>query len=1218
VEHTHLLRSIRFKFPAYVLLPTLFVTLVTAVGVFRIMGQRTFDSRSRIFQRQTQSAANNLQLVLTGPQRVVQQRALTCENLLDHSSRRDKEELFAVLETTLEANPELHGIATAFLPHKLADLYVFRKGGALVRRELAPDFDEQPWFVEPARKGQAAWSGVRADLAGTGLRVVAYSAPFRQNGLLAGVTMAELPVHEVQQALQRFAPTAASFLLLDGAGTPLVQPKSVPSDDFRDQIMSGQSGTAEIYTRAEGHSLGAWAAVPGTGWNLGLWSPLQVLLQESHQRALLVLGSQLLLGIVIFAAVWAVTHYLTAPLLRLTQDVRRFAQGQREFSPRVESQDEVGDLSRAFHEMVRELHTRETQIRNLETQRFAHLVANVPGVVFRYNLQMRRSEFVSSSIEDLTGMTVEEATRIGSARRLVHPDDKDALDGAVRSAIAEHRPWRVDYRIQRKDGTIRWVEERGQATYDPNGTPLYSDGIIQDITDRKDLENQLRQTQAAAEAANRAKSDFLANMSHEIRTPMNAVIGLTHLALQTDLDPKQHDYLEKVNASAHSLLGIINDILDFSKIEAGQLAMEHVAFRIDEVLDSVLNLFAVRASDKSVELFVVPDPEVPLHLLGDPLRLSQVLTNLTSNALKFTEKGEVVLRTRLLERTESNVLVKFSVSDSGIGMTEEEVGRVFRSFSQADTSTTRRFGGTGLGLTICKSLVDMMGGDIQVESQPGKGSLFHFTARFDVSSEPVSPPSRRHLDLRGSRVLVVDDNATARSIMTELLQSLSFQVKAVGSGPEAIEELMSNPHYSVVLMDWKMPRMSGIEASKMIRDCLPPGKAPPIIMVTNYRGDEIRAQARRLDLHGYLIKPVTPSQLFDSIAGALAGESVEPARPAQRDCQRVLAGARILLVDDNPINQQVGRELLEQAGAEVVLASNGQRALETLNQDVFDAVLMDVQMPVMGGYEATARIRGDEKFCHLPIIAMTAHAMAGDRDRCLAAGMDDHLSKPIDPDALCSTLGKWLQGRSAALPPRARETVSAEPLSGENLAGVDTALGLRRLGGNATLYRRMLAEFRQQYAPAAENLPADQMFAHTLVGVAGNLGMTALYEAAQRWEAALRAGQADHGTEVDVATRLREVLNALAPLVAEAATAPSSARLAALPEGLEEQLRLLRSRLQQGDPGAQSLVEQLAPVLSQAGVDSLWQKLQRQMDGFDLEEGAQTVDGIAAALGFKL
>jgi CheY-like chemotaxis protein len=655
---------------------------------------------------------------------------------------------------------------------------------------------------------------------------------------------------------------------------------------------------------------------------------------------------------------------------------------------------------------------------------------------------------------------------------------------------------------------------------------------------------------------------------------MNAVIGMSHLALKTDLTSKQRNYLTKIQSSANSLLGIINDILDFSKIEAGKLDMETVDFNLDAVLDNLANLVTVKAQEKEeLEVLFATAAAVPRSLVGDPLRLGQVLINLANNAVKFTESGEIVVSTDLikLDENKNEVNLKFSVRDSGIGMTEEQMARLFQSFSQADTSTTRKYGGTGLGLAISKRLVEMMNGEIWVESQAGQGSTFYFSTTFGRSRAQEKKQQIPPQDLRGMKTLVVDDNATSRQILQEMLASFSFNVTLAASGKEGLAELekaATDQPFELVIMDWKMPGMDGIETSRHIKAHTHLSKIPAIILVTAYGREEIMHQAESEDLDGFLIKPLSPSVLFDSIMHAFGKVTVQRRPAFAKDNEMTVAlkniqGAHLLLVEDNEINQQVAREILEGAGFMITLADDGQEAVDAVKQNKYDAVLMDIQMPVLDGYSATRKIRewesgnrnaeggtktedrgqrsedrgqrsedrgqrtevrGQKKGAKdrkpttrnqkhaasdqqpearnqrpVPIIAMTAHAMAGDQEKSLAAGMNDHVNKPIDPGQLFSTLVKWIQ-------PPARKTGHPEPQAvaapadpdtlPESLPGFDLSEGLNRLQGNQKLYKKLLLSLADKYSEIGSEIREtleikdwDQAHSlvHTLKGMAGNL-----------------------------------------------------------------------------------------------------------------------------------
>jgi PAS domain S-box-containing protein len=859
----------------------------------------------------------------------------------------------------------------------------------------------------------------------------------------------------------------------------------------------------------------------------------------------------------------------------------------KEVTERREAEEELRKLSRATEESPATV-----------------IVTNHKGTI----------EYVNPKFTEITGYTAEEA--IGQNPRILKAGNQPPeLYRELWKTIIAGKEWSGEFCNKKKNGEIFWEHASISPIRNAEGQITHFVAVKEDITERKRMEGELIQAKLTAEEANQAKSDFVANMSHEIRTPMNAIIGMSHLALQTELKPRQEDYLSKIESSANALLGIINDILDFSKIEAGKLDMESVDFNLEEVLDNLASVITVKAQEKKdLEVLFATAQDVPRYLVGDPLRLGQILINLVNNALKFTDTGEIVVSTELVKSEEDQATLRFSVRDTGIGLAQDQKAKLFQAFSQADTSTTRQYGGTGLGLTISRRFVNMMGGKIWVESEHGQGSTFSFTATFSQGREEDEkrlPPSP---ELRGMKVLVVDDNATSRQILQDILESFSFEVTLTASGQQGLAELENaavDRPFDLVLMDWKMPEMDGIEASNRIRKHHYLSKTPIIVMVTAYGQEDIIPKADKARLDGFLIKPVSRSSLFDTIMQALGYDVSTQSRAALEKDKEVqgldnIRGARVLVVEDNEINQQIAQEILVGEGLNVELVSDGQQAVDAVKKTEYDAVLMDVQMPVMDGYEASRAIRSDPHFKDLPIISMTAHAMTGDREKSLDAGMNDHVTKPIEPEKLFAILLRWIQpgiNRSEVRQPetdisKKSSTEVSAVLSGpvptgsgedhlpESLPGFDLAAGLQRLRGNQRLYKKLLIDFAVNYSKMAgeirKSLDAKEFehvhrLVHDLKGLAGNLFATDLLAAAMEMEKLVRKANKNKILPPDtlnlkfatLENALNKALKSVQALGSPAKTktiAPSVESMVAVPYELaQEVVNRIRDAVEMGD-----------------------------------------------------
>ncbi|HEY9077846.1 MAG TPA: response regulator [Anaerolineaceae bacterium] len=727
--------------------------------------------------------------------------------------------------------------------------------------------------------------------------------------------------------------------------------------------------------------------------------------------------------------------------------------------------------------------------------------------LFGYRLQ----EVFGSDLDDLVSTPEWKEQAVGFTRQVA--------EGGTVHDFAQRR---------RKDGSLIDVEIAGVPVV-ISGERLGALAMYHDVT-------ELVQARMAAEAADRAKSEFLANMSHEIRTPMNGVIGMLELALDTSLNSEQRDYLNTARESADALLSLLNDILDYSKIEAGHLDLEKIEFDLRSTVEGVASTLAPRAELKNLEMVSLITHDVPLRLKGDPNRLRQVLVNLVGNAIKFTQRGEVVIRVTSLPAKDERSLLKFSVSDTGIGIPKDRLTAIFNRFTQVDSSTTRKYGGTGLGLTISKQLVEMMGGSISVESEVNQGTTFSFIIPFERGTEPVLQPEPDEIDLKDLHVLVVDDNATNRMVLSRMLEIFKCRPTTIERGEEAVDVLRAAKNigdpYQLILLDMQMPEMDG-EATLMRIKADPIAAMPPVIILTSMgqRGDAARLEA--LGCSGYLVKPVKQMQLFDAIQVVLGSRKTETQEKTGLVTRHTISeqkrsSMRILLAEDNPINQKLAVTLLQKAGYPVDVVDNGRQATEAIKKRRYNLVFMDVQMPEMDGLEATRLIREIEGTrAHTPIIAMTAHAMKGDRELCMAAGMDGYLSKPLEPEDVFTTIERLaLQYPSKTGPLGLEERAIKKDetvLEPESLPPIDLEKALPRFGGDMDFFLEMLGEFLPQLeeryhalVAACDQLDAETVFrtAHNLKGLSANFNATFLYNISYELETQGRNGDLSNAAEL--------------------------------------------------------------------------------------------------------
>jgi PAS domain S-box-containing protein len=708
----------------------------------------------------------------------------------------------------------------------------------------------------------------------------------------------------------------------------------------------------------------------------------------------------------------------------------------------------------------------------------------------------------------------------------LHPDDREAAEEALRNCVKGLRRFDTSFRVIWDDGSVHHLRATGDVNSNEAGQAIRVVGANWDVTDLIVADEKSQHAMKIAEESSRIKSRFLANMSHEIRTPMSAIIGMTRLAIRKNPSLDQRNYLAKIDSAAQSLLSIINDILDYSKIEAGKMELEHVTFSLDEVLTGLHDIVCEKAEQKGIEIVFSTSNEIPRYLMGDPLRLSQILINLVNNAIKFTESGRVTVDTNVEAASGNTRMLRFSVRDTGIGMSAEQVSNLFRSFSQADTSTTRKYGGTGLGLAISKQLCELMQGTLEVESEMGKGTKLAFTAPFDMAAGelPLQLTARRRSPLKKS-VLVVDDSEDSRDVLIAMLHANGMTARGASSGEEALAETAiaseDGTPFDLILMDCRMPGIDGMEASRSIKADPKISRVPAIVMISAF--DRVEAMGGQLQsgLEAFLTKPVNESLLIDTITSIFAAKTNYPianSQPVPRMFPAELAGRRVLLVEDNDVNRELATELLNDLGVAVTIAVNGREGIARIAADSFDLVLMDIQMPVMDGLTAAKLIRAEERFAKLPILAMTAHAMTGDHEMSLLAGMNDHITKPIDPDRLQAALIQWMPEKTPIAPVVQGAPVEALSLGDGlpmQLPPFDMPAALARIG-KPKLLRKWLLGFRDQYKSAASDLREHivsgraeeaERLAHSIKSVAAMLEAKDLTDAAFSIEYAFRTGK---------------------------------------------------------------------------------------------------------------
>ena len=950
---------------------------------------------------------------------------------------------------------------------------------------------------------------------------------------------------------------------------------------------------------------------------------------------------------------------VSRPIERLTRTVQMVAIS-KDYSVRatLDSDDEIGTLVEVFNGMLAAIEDRDTVLLDAN-RRLSENEAQLKSVneALEQRVRERTAELQALSdsasvgivllkdglivrsnrrLDEMFGYAPGEQTGRPLRDRLADTVDEEA-EALAAARLAAGDTVRRELMARHKDGSAFWIRLSARVIdrADPARGAVC---VIEDITAERDAMDEMIKAKTMAEEASRMKSDFLATMSHEIRTPMNAIIGMLYLALKNEPPAALRNYLAKAQGAAHSLLGIINDILDFSKIEAGKLEIESIEFGLDTVLEQLKDSVGLQAEQKGLEFLIRYDVNIPPALLGDPLRLGQIMLNLCSNAIKFTEQGEVELGFRCVAMTETDLELQFSVRDTGIGIAPDVAERLFQKFTQADQTTTRRFGGTGLGLAISRRLAELMGGRLWIEqSAPGKGTTVCCSIHLQIARD-AQTHRRRLVEqagplLDGVRVLVVDDNEVSREIMAEMLRFFHLDVSVAGSGAEALERLQvpDAAPVDLVLMDWRMPPMNGDEVTRRIHASPLIRHKPKVVMVTAYGREDVIKSAEQAGVAGFLVKPVSPSTLLDTILSNLGRGRIlgKESSRSERGGACDFRGARLLLVEDNDINREFATELLRSMNTEVECAVNGEEAVAMVQRAPYAAVLMDIHMPVMDGLEACRRIRalgqqpGGEHLGELPIIAMTALAMAHDEQRSLAAGMNDHITKPVSPERLRAALSRWLNiplGEGGAPGPAPSSAPGSDLRA---LRSLDAEQGIRRIGGDVEAYRKQLRRFRQRYDTAAERLrdlvahhtPRQaEEYCHALKGVCGNIGADALFACVSDIDNLLKQEiRPDEASLARMAELLATVMADIDSLAApEQAGAPAGGGLA--DTDVLARVGRLRGLLESDVGAAQSVLAELLAGIAGSPLEAAVREVAERVDVFEIDEALGLLQALQTQL----